>query len=234
MISTRAEVTITIAASARTSTQWTVSHTARAARAGRVASRACTASGRETCGRSRVRRSGLRVADEIGPPPNLAAVSRAFNACAHAAGLPGVTLHSLWHSFATWALTNGYDVKTVSTILGHSAALTALNVYGHVVAGLQDLAVQGTGETLALARARRAAAENAVPDTARQPNGNREPFSGKAMREKPRKITCGEVAERLNAAVLKTARPAKVSGVRISSSPRNTCFVPCVLRDCVD
>lgn len=43
----------------------------------------------------------------------------------------------------------------------------------------------------------------------------------KATREKTRYINRGEVAERLIAAVLKTAGPATVPGVRISPSPKS-------------
>lgn len=114
---------------------------------------------------------------------------------------------------------NGSDVRTVSGLLGHSAPGTTLNVYGHVVAGLQDRAVQGIGEALALAKARRAAGENDVSDASWQPNGNRRPFSEKATREKPRYNNRGEVAERLIAAVLKTAERESVPRVRIPSSP---------------
>ena len=41
------------------------------------------------------------------------------------AGLPYVRFHDLRHTFATLALQNGVDVKTVSCILGHFSATTA-------------------------------------------------------------------------------------------------------------
>ena len=40
-----------------------------------------------------------------------------------------ITFHDLRHSFATVAITEGVDVKTVSSILGHSNAAMTLNVY---------------------------------------------------------------------------------------------------------
>ena len=38
------------------------------------------------------------------------------------AGLPKMRFHDLRHTFATMALQNGVDVKTVSSILGHFSA----------------------------------------------------------------------------------------------------------------
>lgn len=62
------------------------------------------------------------------------------------------TLHDLRHTAATWMLAGGIDVKTVATVLGHSAASTTLNVYGHVVAGAQAKAVAAIDERLARGR----------------------------------------------------------------------------------
>lgn len=42
-------------------------------------------------------------------------------------------LHSFRHSVATQTITNGVDVKTVSSFLGHSQTSTTLNIYAHAV-----------------------------------------------------------------------------------------------------
>lgn len=42
-------------------------------------------------------------------------------------------LHSFRHAFATQAITNGVDISTVSSILGHSQTSTTLNIYTHAV-----------------------------------------------------------------------------------------------------
>ena len=53
------------------------------------------------------------------------------------AGLPYVRFHDLRHTFATLALQNGVDVKTVSSILGHFSAGFTLDTYAHVTTTAQ-------------------------------------------------------------------------------------------------
>ena len=47
-------------------------------------------------------------------------------------GLPGMRFHDLRHGYATLALQNGVDVKTVSNNLGHSTTAFTMDKYGHV------------------------------------------------------------------------------------------------------
>ena len=53
------------------------------------------------------------------------------------AGLPMVRFHDLRHTFATLALQNGVDVKTVSGMLGHFSADFTLDTYAHVTTQAQ-------------------------------------------------------------------------------------------------
>lgn len=48
------------------------------------------------------------------------------------AGLPNIRFHDLRHTFATHALTNGVDARTLSGILGHTNASFTLDTYTHV------------------------------------------------------------------------------------------------------
>ena len=56
------------------------------------------------------------------------------------AGLPDIRFHDLRHTFATLALTNGVDAKTVSNMLGHSSSSFTLDVYTHVTTQMQQAA----------------------------------------------------------------------------------------------
>lgn len=65
------------------------------------------------------------------------------------AGLPKVRFHDLRHTFATLALQNGVDVKTVSGMLGHYSAGFTLDTYAHVTTQAQRQAARTMGRLLA-------------------------------------------------------------------------------------
>ena len=53
------------------------------------------------------------------------------------AGLPEIRFHDMRHTFATMALQNGVDIKTVSGMLGHYSAGFTLDTYAHVTTAAQ-------------------------------------------------------------------------------------------------
>lgn len=65
------------------------------------------------------------------------------------AGLPHIRFHDLRHTFATLALQNGADVKTVSSMLGHYDAGFTLRTYTHATRQKQDEAAQTMGSFMA-------------------------------------------------------------------------------------
>lgn len=64
------------------------------------------------------------------------------------AGLPKVRFHDLRHTFATLALQNGVDIKTVSSMLGHNSAGFTLDTYTHVTTPAQMEAANTMGSVL--------------------------------------------------------------------------------------
>ena len=66
------------------------------------------------------------------------------------AGIPKVRFHDLRHTFATIALQNGVDIKTVSGMLGHFSAGFTLDTYAHVTTAAQKEAADTIGNVLSM------------------------------------------------------------------------------------
>lgn len=56
-----------------------------------------------------------------------------FKKLLKAANVKDVNFHTVRHTFATRALENGFDVKSLSEILGHASATVTLDKYAHVL-----------------------------------------------------------------------------------------------------
>lgn len=56
--------------------------------------------------------------------------------------LPGLRFHDLRYTFATHALANGVDAKTLSGILGHTKASFTLDTYTHTTGDMQRRAAE--------------------------------------------------------------------------------------------
>ncbi len=65
------------------------------------------------------------------------------------AEIPKVRFHDLRHTFATLALQNDVDIKTVSGMLGHFSAGFTLDTYAHVTTAAQKEAAETIGNILA-------------------------------------------------------------------------------------
>jgi integrase len=44
-------------------------------------------------------------------------------------------LHDLRHSFLSWLIQSGQDIKTIQAVAGHSQIQVTLDVYGHLMPG---------------------------------------------------------------------------------------------------
>lgn len=60
-------------------------------------------------------------------------IDRHFKSACKAAGITGVRIHDLRHSFISNAILNGMNIVTVSKYVGHKNVTTTLNQYSHVL-----------------------------------------------------------------------------------------------------
>jgi integrase len=78
--------------------------------------------------------SGLVFTTELGEPLRPARLTYAFEQLRAKTGLPRITLHDLRHTFATLALADGANIKTLAEYLGQSE-MVLLTRYAHVIRG---------------------------------------------------------------------------------------------------
>ena len=70
-------------------------------------------------------------------PRNPSAVRKILDRILVKSGCKHIRFHDLRHTFATTALANGMDIKTLSAIIGHNSAETTLNIYTHITDEMQ-------------------------------------------------------------------------------------------------
>jgi len=77
-----------------------------------------------------------------GSPMNPSAVTLAFRRIIKRAGLKDIRIHDLRHTHATLMLKAGIHPKVVSERLGHANIGITLDIYSHVLPGLQEAAAE--------------------------------------------------------------------------------------------
>jgi integrase len=92
--------------------------------------------------------TGYVFVREDGEPLDPDRISHLFRLTADAAGVPRIRLHDLRHTAAALALSTGMHPKVMSDRLGHSSIAITLDVYGHLVPGLQEDAAAAVGALL--------------------------------------------------------------------------------------
>lgn len=82
------------------------------------------------------------TADEGGLPIDPDVVSQTFERRSRDSGLPRIRLHDVRHSYATACLIGGVPVKIVSERLGHASVAITLDIYSHVLPGMDQEAAE--------------------------------------------------------------------------------------------
>lgn len=80
----------------------------------------------------------LVFASVEGKPIDPGVLSHAFGKMAKQAGLGGVRFHDLRHTFASLMLLRGAKPKIISEALGHSSVAFTMDVYSHIIDGMQE------------------------------------------------------------------------------------------------
>ena len=78
-------------------------------------------------------------------PMNPATAYRQLKKILTETGLPDIRFHDLRHTFATHALANGVDAKTLSGILGHTKASFTVDTYTHTTSDMHRKAAEIVG-----------------------------------------------------------------------------------------
>ena len=85
--------------------------------------------------------SGLVFATTTGTPVRRQNLHRHFKPLLKEAGLPDVRFHDLRRTFATLTLAYGAGLNTLSKILRHASVKTTLDIYAHIIPGMQQRAL---------------------------------------------------------------------------------------------
>jgi integrase len=77
------------------------------------------------------------------------AITKDFANLVKSASLPHLTVHGLRHAHATLLLESGVNPKVVSERLGHATIATTMDIYSHVLPGIQEAAALALDAKLA-------------------------------------------------------------------------------------
>ena len=79
-------------------------------------------------------------------------LSHAFSRLAKTAGLGHVRFHDLRHTFASLMLLRGAKPKVISEALGHASVAFTMDVYSHIIGGMQEDAMRLLDEVMPTGR----------------------------------------------------------------------------------
>jgi len=87
-----------------------------------------------------------------GKPLNPPSLSREFRRIVKRAGLENVRFHDLRHTFASLMRLRGAKPKVISEALGHASVAFTMDVYSHIIEGIQSDDMALMAEVLPVAK----------------------------------------------------------------------------------
>ena len=113
-------------------------------------------------------------------PRHPAAIRKLLGRILERAECKHIRFHDLRHTFATIALQNGMDVKTLSAMIGHISAETTLNIYTHITDDMQKNAADKIERGFGRNEGGLCEAEQTPAKPEKQPQREKfEPYKGK-------------------------------------------------------
>ena len=94
--------------------------------------------------------NGYVFCQKTGKPLHPDRVTNEFSRIVRRAGIPYLSLKGLRHARATLLLSSGVHPKVVSERLGHSNIGVTMDIYSHVMPGMQEAAAHALDERLAM------------------------------------------------------------------------------------
>jgi len=90
----------------------------------------------------------LVFGNQEGKPLDPFVLSHDFSRIARQAGLEGIRFHDLRHTFASLMLLRGAKPKVISEALGHASVAFTMDIYSHIIEGMQEDAMALLDEVL--------------------------------------------------------------------------------------
>jgi len=88
------------------------------------------------------------MVNELGRPLHPDTITTRFNRLVDRAGVPRIRLHDVRHTYATLAMDQGVDPKTLSDRIGHANTSVTLQIYAHRSHGRDKLMAQALGDLI--------------------------------------------------------------------------------------
>lgn len=92
---------------------------------------------------------GLVFTREDGRPITPKAAHWALKRALERAGLPLLRMHDLRHTYATLLLSQGTHIKVASALLGHASVQITLDLYSHIIPGMDQQSAAGLDKLVA-------------------------------------------------------------------------------------